>query len=414
MNTKENSEVRTFSPDRRLVYYLFLIGFFAIFSTTISKNPVLPLFSQAIGADSTIIGLIAAFSPLAGILFSFPVGVLSDHFGRKRLLVLSGAVFLIAPFLYLFITSPAWLIPVRFLHGTATAILGPVISAVIAERFPETKGEMLGQYSSATLIGRTLAPLAGGAIISYFVMYPGLLPYRMVYAVAALAAVPVFVMTLLYTEKQSLPLNTLPFSAFRESFFTFFSNRRLRGTAFVDMATYFAFGAVETFLPLYLFSMGIGAYLTGIIFAVQVLVIAGTKPFFGRIADRVDKRIQIVAGLAITGGSVAAIPLSASFAWFLVVSAVFGAGMSLSTVATNAYVADIAKKEQLGASMGALSSIMDIGHSGGPLLTGIIITLIGYTAGFCASCILAFVVCTIFVLSVRGPATNPKNTGPAP
>ncbi|MEN6395672.1 MAG: MFS transporter, partial [Methanoregula sp.] len=255
----------------------------------------------------------------------------------------------------------------------------------------------------------------GGAIISYFVMYPGLLPYRIVYVVAALAAVPVFVMTLLYTEKQSLPLNTLPFSVFRESFFTFFSNRRLRGTAFVDMATYFAFGAVETFLPLYLFSRGIDAYQTGIIFAAQVLVIAGTKPFFGRIADRVDKRIQIVAGLAITGGAVAAIPFAVSFAGFFLVSAVFGIGMSLSTVATSAYIADVAKKEQIGASMGALSSIMDIGQSGGPLLTGIIVTMVGYIAGFFASCILALVVCAVFILSVRDPAgTHPKTAGQSP
>ena len=173
-----------------MMYYLFLLGFFAIFSTTLSKNPVLPLFSQAIGANDTVIGLVAAVSPLAGILFSFPVGVLSDYIGRKRLLITSGVVFLSAPLLYLILTDPLWLIPVRFFHGTATAILGPVISAVIAERFPEKKGAMLGQYSSATLIGRTVAPLTGGVIISSFLMYPGLVPYRMVYATAALAVCP--------------------------------------------------------------------------------------------------------------------------------------------------------------------------------------------------------------------------------
>jgi MFS family permease len=188
-----------------MMFYFSLLGFFAIFSTTISKNPVLPLFTQALGADDTIIGLIAAFSPLAGILFSFPVGVLSDHLGRKRLLITAGAVFLIAPLLYLFIFNPLWLIPIRFFHGTATAILGPVISAVIAERYPENKGEMLGQYSSATLIGRTIAPLAGGIIISFFVFSPGLYPFRIVYAAAALAAVPVFIMTLMYREDRSAP-----------------------------------------------------------------------------------------------------------------------------------------------------------------------------------------------------------------
>jgi len=317
-------------------------------------------------------------------------------------------VFLLAPFLYLFITDPVWLIPVRFFHGTATAILGPVISAVIAERFPENKGEMLGQYGSATLIGRTVAPLVGGALITSFLMYPGLLPYRVVYIAAAIAAVPVFIMTLMYREEKSGPLNLLPFSVFRKSFVTFSSNRKLRGTASVDMATYFAYGAFETFLPLFLLSLGVSAYETGIIFAVQVLIIAGTKPFFGRIADRIDKRIQIVAGLIITGCSVALIPFASSFFVFLAVSSLFGLGMSLSTVATVAYTADVAKKEDIGASMGALSSIMDIGQSSGPLITGIIITAAGYTSGFLVSFLLSLAVTIVFVLSVIDRGDNDK------
>ena len=386
---------------RRTAYFFFLLGFFAIFSTTISKNPVLPLFSQALGASDAVIGLIATFSPLAGIVFSFPVGVLSDHLGRKRLLVVSGAIFLIAPLLYLFISEPAWLIPIRFFHGMATAILGPVVSAIIAEQFPANKGEMLGQYASATLIGRTVAPLAGGALISAFIIYPGLIPYRIVYITAAIAAVPVFIMTLLFCEDRTGPLNLLPFSVFRRSFVTFFTNRRLRGTALVDMATYFAFGALETFLPLFLSSLGIGAYETGIIFSAQVLIIAATKPFFGRIADRADKRIQIAAGLLLTGCSVAAIPMASSFPLFFALSCIFGLGMSLSTVATTAYVADVAKREEIGASMGALSSIMDIGQSSGPLLTGVVITLRGYASGFLLSFLLALVVTFLFLLSVR-------------
>jgi MFS family permease len=393
---------KRFSPEHKMLYYLSLLGFFAIFSTTISKNPVLPLFSQALGANDAVIGLIAAVSPLAGILFSFPVGVLSDHFGRKRLLVASGVVFLCAPLCYLFISAPVWLIPVRFFHGTATAILGPVISAVIAERFPANKGQMLGQYSSVTLIGRTLAPLAGGLILSYFVFYPGLIEYRMVYVVAALAAIPVFILTLLYHEDQSKPLDVIGFFVFKESFVTFFSNRRLRATALIDMATYFAFGAFETFLPLLLASRSVGAGETGIIFAVQVLIIAGTKPLFGKLADRIDKRIQIAAGILILGCSVAVIPLMHTFGEFLAVSSILGFGMSLSTIATSAYVAEVSKKEHVGASMGALSATMDIGHAGGPLITGIIITVMGYAAGFLASFIFAILVAVIFAVSVRG------------
>jgi hypothetical protein len=38
------------------MYYLFLPGFFAIFSRTMSKNPVFPLFSPAPGVNDIIIG----------------------------------------------------------------------------------------------------------------------------------------------------------------------------------------------------------------------------------------------------------------------------------------------------------------------------------------------------------------------
>jgi MFS family permease len=224
----------------------------------------------------------------------------------------------------------------------------------------------------------------------------------MVYVVAALAAIPVFILTLLYHEDQSKPLDVIGFFVFKESFVTFFSNRRLRATALIDMATYFAFGAFETFLPLLLASRSVGAGETGIIFAVQVLIIAGTKPLFGKLADRIDKRIQIAAGILILGCSVAVIPLMHTFGEFLAVSSILGFGMSLSTIATSAYVAEVSKKEHVGASMGALSATMDIGHAGGPLITGIIITVMGYAAGFLASFIFAILVAVIFAVSVRG------------
>ena len=147
---------------KRLLQYLCVIGLFAIFSTTISKNPVLPIYAESLGAGSVTIGLISAVSPFAGILLSFPVGVLSDHLGRRRLLILSGFVFLIAQLLYLVAIDPLLLIPVRFFHGMATAILGPVVCAVITEQFGEHKGQMMGTYSSATLVGRSAAPLTGG------------------------------------------------------------------------------------------------------------------------------------------------------------------------------------------------------------------------------------------------------------
>ena len=91
------------NPDRRMIWYLFIPGFFAIFSATISKTPVLHLFSQAIAGDNTVIGLITAFSPLTGIIImltSYSAGFFASF------ILARGVTFV---FMLLFRDRPPWI-----------------------------------------------------------------------------------------------------------------------------------------------------------------------------------------------------------------------------------------------------------------------------------------------------------------
>jgi len=386
-----------------LITALSAIGFFAIFSTTISKNPVLPLFSQALGAGDVTIGLIAAVSPAAGILFSFPVGVLADRIGPKRLLVASALVFLTAPLLYLLVADPLWLIPVRFFHGLATAILGPVASMMIYTAYPDAKGEKSGIYSSATLVGRTAAPLAGGILLSVFAAAAGLTAYRLVYVAAFLAAIPVLALVLaIGTDAPAAGETSKPRSfSLGESLRGFLQSPLLLSTALVEMAAYFGFGIFETWLPLYLISAGVQEYLIGLLFALQVVAVAVSKPFFGALSDRIGRRAQIIAGLLAEGVLIAALAFTAAVPVVMAVGVCFGLALSLVTVSTGAYVADLSAREDLGASVGALSSIMDIGHASGPLVAGVLIATSGYAAGFLAPAALAAGVAAVFIAAGR-------------
>jgi len=51
-------------------------------------------------------------------------------------------------------------------------------------------------------------------------------------------------------------------------------DRRLRAIVSVDIAAYFVFGVFEIFLPIYLYQLGVEAFMIGIAFAAQVLSIA--------------------------------------------------------------------------------------------------------------------------------------------
>ncbi len=65
-------------------------------------------------------------------------------------------VFAVLPFAYLFIDHDQALIVVRFIHGLATAIYGPVSMAVVADVAGERKGELLSWFFSVTIIGNLL------------------------------------------------------------------------------------------------------------------------------------------------------------------------------------------------------------------------------------------------------------------
>src|SRR4030066_1015481 len=123
---------------------LCIMGGLAIFSSTMAKNPALPLFIRAMGVPISTVGFIAAASTVVGIIVSLPAGILSDIIGRRRVILMAAIVFATAPFLYLLINSPWQLVLVRTYQGLATAILGPVAMAAGAETFGKRRGGRMG------------------------------------------------------------------------------------------------------------------------------------------------------------------------------------------------------------------------------------------------------------------------------
>ena len=141
------------------------IGFLTRFSYALARNPVLPLFVAALGAGPEGIGLAVGILTVTGILFKMPSGAISDIIGRRRTMLAGLVVFGLMPFAYLFITHYSALVVVRFLHGLATAIYGPVAMAVVADVAGRRKGEMLSWFSSVCIAGTLLgAPLGGNVL----------------------------------------------------------------------------------------------------------------------------------------------------------------------------------------------------------------------------------------------------------
>lgn len=351
------------------------IGALAIFSSTLSKTPVLPLFAASLGATPTEIGWIVIASTIPGVLISFPAGALADYLGTRRVLLASLVVFASAPFLYLGVENAWQLMAVRFYHGFATAIFGTVANAAIAERYTQDRAARLSTYSSATIVGRSLAPFLGGFLIS-------LASYGAVYIACAISGVLALGAGLLLRDGRPAQMKTATRLRFRASLKEVLRDRGILLVSTVEAAQYLVFGAIEAFLALYAASLGVPAWQIGIILGVQLVSIVFAKPLMGRLSDRAGRRRVILPGLALGAGSILLLPWVSGFFGLAALSLIFGLGFATVTSSTSALVADLTRNGRFGASMGVLRTVMDVGQSIGPVLTGWMVSVAGYASAF--------------------------------
>jgi MFS family permease len=380
---------------------LCIVGFFAILSSTMSKSPVLKPFSLSLGTPADWVGVVAAASTVPGILVSLPAASLSDILGRRRFLLLAGFVFATAPFLYLLITVWWQLILVRFYHGFATGIFVPVAEASIAELFPAKRGERISLFSSATYVGRVIAPVLGG-----YILFATLNSFHILYLAVGVAGVTALILSLLFLveRKQSSVVQQMSASHAVGRMFqgwkTVARNRWVLAVGFVQAGLYYVYGSVEFFLAGYLPEVvSLDPFLTGVIITSIIGVAILARPYLGRISDRTGRKTPIVAGLVISGLPLLMIPFTSDFWSLLVLAIIYGVGFAAVTAAAPALITELVPKDTVGTSMGFSDTVMDIGQTVGPIISGLVLaTSLQYSALFFSLTFVSLLSTMVFVL----------------
>jgi MFS family permease len=386
-------------------FYLIIctMGLFAILSSTMSKNPVLKPLATSLGTPDDLLGIVASASTIPGILISLPAASLSDVFGRRKVLLFAAFVFASAPFLYLGVNSWWMLALVRFYHGFATAIFMPVAEASIASLFPTKRGERISLFNSATSVGRGLAPFLGGYILfatneSFFTLY----------VAVGIAGVTAFVIGLLFlAEKRTFAVGTLPVEKLPRKMFsgwlTIIQNKSVLGVSFVQAVQYFVFGSVEFFLVGYLTDIvKLDLFSVGIIAGSEIVALVIARPLIGRISDKIGRTKPIIAGIVASSFLIAAIPFTTLFPVLLVLATAYGVSFAAVLSSTSPMVSDLVPTTLVGASMGFLSTTMDIGQTLGPIISGVIFaSYLRYPGLFLTLSSLLITSGIIFLLSKR-------------
>jgi DHA1 family multidrug resistance protein-like MFS transporter len=387
---------------------LCAVGFLARFSYALARTPVLPLFALSLGAGPEAIGLIVGISTITGIFFKLPAGALSDLLGRKRTMLAGLVVFAVMPFTYVLVKDYQLLLVIRFLHGFATAIYGPVAMAVIMDQAGERKGEMLSWFSSVTIIGNLLGAPAGGFVLHHLAQAgaPSLAEFHRVYLLSGAAGVLslVLALTVLRGKEAAAPGQGLK-AALRRlggGIREVMSDVRVVVTSAMECLQNLAVGALEAFLPIYAVKVaGLNEFQAGLLWGVQVLTTILAKPLMGRTSDKYGRRPLVAGGLVLCAMSFGSIPLLERFPPLLLAAAVFGLGEALVTSSGAALVAYICEERHFGAAMGAFGTIFDVGHAAGPILAGVLILRLDYFYAFAILAAVLLAAVPVFLMMVK-------------
>lgn len=401
---------------------LCAVGFLARASYALARTPVLALFAASLGVGPEAIGFAVAISTVTGIFFKMPAGVLSDVIGRTRTLFIGLTVFAVVPFAYLFVSSYEALVVVRFFHGFATAIYGPVVMAVVLGVAGSKRAEMLSWFSSVTIIGNLIGAPLGGFLLTWMAagQEPNLTHFHIVYGVVAALGMSslllaIWVMKGKWDQPNHTSGRTLSavWKQFRTGVTEILMDRRVLLTSNMEGVQNLSVGALEAFLPIYAVMIcGFSAFQAGMLWGVQIAVTIISKPLMGKFSDRHGRQNLLFWGMFVCVVPFVLIPWFSSYTVLLLLSAIFGLGEAIVTSSAAALVADFCKDDNLGSAMGTFGTIFDVGHASGPLLAGALIGLTGsgsdYRLSFAIVAALMVIAAVVFRFGVN---IEPKKLG---
>ena len=158
------------------------------------------------------------------------------------------------------------------------------------------------------------------------------------------------------------------------------------------MSVYVATYAIKAFLPIYaLTAAGFDLLLVGLFFSAPELVHLLARPFGGRLADRRGPAPPIIAGLLILAASLMALGHVQSGVLLVTVAAGIGLGLGLVLPAILSLFSAEMPIASLGAGMGALGALRNLGKVTGPIAAGAILAHVSYST--------LFSLCALFILA---------------
>jgi len=363
--------------------------------------PILPIYAETLGATGFWLGIIFAGFSLSRTISMPLVGRFSDRMGRKRFISFGLFVYTLSSLGYIYANSALELIVVRIIQGFSSAMIIPIAMAFIADISPpEKEGSYMGIFTIALFLGFGCGPLLGGFTKDLISMEADFL------IMGGLCLLAFFMVLIYLPRSSSIQKSTPPMDI---PFKTILQSRSIMGICFYRFASAFCRGSIITFLPLYAHNaLQLNASQIGLVISSSILLTAVLQFPFGRLADKLNRRMLIILGSILYFSIVPLIPYTLNFIQILTLNIILGLFSALSLPAASALIVVEGKHYGMGSTMAIFNVAMSVGLGIGPLASGVVLDIWGLSGVFYFCTILGFLG-TVIVALLFSKRFNPQH-----
>jgi MFS family permease len=351
---------------------------FGCYLAAFMRLPVVPLHARALGVDTTRIGFINGAFFLAAGLLSFPLGMLADRWGRKRLA--AGGLFMLAAASagLLFCDSFSHFTLAYLLLGVGIAAFGPTMMTLVSLVSPATHlGRAYGWYTTALFCGMSLGPAWGG----YLARAAGAPPVFLAAALVLLVDLGLL-MGLLPARIKPAEILAAQDDVPR-GIGSLLKNRPLVGCWLMTLGACFGLGLFTSFMPLHAQGRGLNVSQIGMVFLSQGLCNGLSRIPFGRLSDRVPRRsVPVVGGIALYVLALGGCGAASSMGAFVLAAGLLGISMGLAFTSMGALIAEVVPAQARGSAMGGYNTCIYMGMMLSAAVMGAVCEALGFAAGF--------------------------------
>jgi MFS family permease len=363
---------------RQQLWRLFGAAF--LFWTSIAiLLPTLPIHLENGGFDQKSIGLITGAFALGLLLTRPSLGKIADTQGRTRVLILGSLVAASAPLGYLMLHDIWPLVLLRTYHGLSIAAFTTAYSALVADIAPpQQRGQLMGYMSLANPVGVAIGPAIGG----FFMDSSGANNFLAIFLMSAGLGLGSLVLAASIKEQSDTgTVVTEDRSSAFDAVWQTITTRQLLIPTLVLLLVGFPFGALHTFVPLYIKNSAV-ALNPGWFYTAAALASFSARLFLGKATDRYGRGVFIAGSLIVYGLAMALLATAHSAMHFLLAAVLEGISVGTLMPTIVALVTDRCPIERRGRVITISIAGLDLGIAIAAPVFGLVVPQIGYSGIF--------------------------------